>query len=78
MAAHGLTDAQVEHIQSMITLQAGAIRLDVNATTSDAQTAFNEAQGKIAVLMDEARQNAARVLSSHTLLHYSRFISWKY
>ena len=36
MAAHGFTDAQVEHIQNMITLQAGAIRLDANTITSDA------------------------------------------
>ena len=61
MAAHGFTDAQVEHIQSMITLQAGAIRHDVNTITSDAQTEFNAAQGEIVNCMEEPSQNAARV-----------------
>ena len=61
MAANGFTDAQVEHIQNMITLLAGAIRLDVNTITSDAETAFTAAQEKIVSLMDEATQNAARV-----------------
>ena len=45
----------------MITLQAGAIRLDVNTITSDAQAAFSAAQGEILKLLEEASQNAARV-----------------
>ena len=61
MAAHGFTDAQVEHIQNMVTLQAGAIRLDVNTITSDAQMAFTAAQKEIVSHMDEATQNTSRV-----------------
>ena len=51
MAAHGFTDEQVEHIQNTITLQAGAIRLDVNTITSDAQMAFTAAQKEIVRFM---------------------------
>ena len=61
MAAHGFADAQVGHIQNMITLQAGVIRPDVNTITSDAQTAFTAAQKEIVSLMDEATQKASRV-----------------
>ena len=61
MAAHGFTDAQLDHIQTMITIQSGALRLSVNTIISDAQTAFTEAQGKIVSLMDAGTQNAARV-----------------
>ena len=61
MAAHGVSQAQMDYIEATIGIKATELQDNIRETSTNAQIAFTLSQTKLEALFSEAQANAARV-----------------